>query len=158
MAKAIQRIERMPNSKQLLRDENLKETLDQLADNHESVMEGLRLLQLLQDRNILPLLNGALKERDEILNVLVPVLTKKENTEVIKNLLEMISVIRMLNVEGLKEGMSFVNAGLEEAKAGVEKDETTSVFDLLKSLKDPNVNKSVTFMMNFLKGMGKTLS
>jgi uncharacterized protein YjgD (DUF1641 family) len=157
MAKAIQRIERMPNQEQLERDKKLNETLDQVAVNHESVMEGLRLLQLLQDRNILPLLNGALKERDEILSVLVPVLTKKENTDVIKNLLEMISVIRMLDMKGLKEGMSFLNTGLEEAKEGIEKEDSTSILNLLKSLKDPNVNKSITFMMNFLKGMGKSL-
>lgn len=34
-------------------------------------------------------------------------------------------------------------------------DEKTSYFDLVRSLKDPEINKAVTILMQFLKGMGQ---
>ena len=53
--------------------------------------------------------------------------------------------------------MGSVAKGLEKAEQGLQTDSTTSVLDIMKALKDPDMNRAITFGLNLLKGVGEEL-
>lgn len=48
-----------------------------------------------------------------------------------------------------------INAGVEQATVEPDPEEKTGYFDLVRKLKDPEVNRSLTLPLRFLEGMGQ---
>ena len=66
-------------------------------------------------------------------------------------------VLTQLDPETTKKLMGSVAKGLEKAEQGLQADSTTSVLDIMKALKDPDMNRAITFGLNLLKGVGEGL-
>lgn len=61
----------------------------------------------------------------------------------------------MLDVKQLEPLILKVNAGVASAVEQKNSEEKTGYFDIIRSLKDPEINKSITLLFSFLKGMGQ---
>ncbi|WP_433744381.1 DUF1641 domain-containing protein [Falsibacillus pallidus] len=157
MAKATTNIQQMVMTEEEKRNNDLREVEDALLKNKTAIMESLDILGHMHDRGILSMLKGLLGQGDKVLDVLVHAVDKPENTNTIKNLLLMFGVLGTLDVKHLEPLLLKINAGIARVNSEVkDKDEKkTSYFELAKSLKDPEVNRTITMALNFLKGMGE---
>ena len=156
MAKPIKNIQRMPISDTAQKDQDLAEIQEALSEHKTAILETIDVLQGLHDRGILPLLNSLLKEGDKVLAIIVKELNKEQNSRVLENLVQLALLIGSLDLDRLKPITDGVNAGLQEAAA--QSDEQTSLLSLWKSLRDPEVQRAISILLNLLKGMGSVTS
>ncbi|MCA0991581.1 DUF1641 domain-containing protein [Bacillus hwajinpoensis] len=155
MAKAIKQIKRIQVSEEEKRANDLKEIEDALIENKDALLETLNVVGGMKERGILTLLNGMFGEGDRVLKVIVDLLNVPENTTALKNLMLLFGAAGKINVQDLEPLLLKVNAGIENVAEHSEGMEKTGYFDLLRALKDPEINRSLTILMTFLKGMGK---
>jgi uncharacterized protein YjgD (DUF1641 family) len=80
---------------------------------------------------------------------------KPENTNTLKNLLLLSGSLGMINVKQLEPFLLKLNSGVARVAEYKDTEEKTGYFDILRSLKDPEINKSITILLQFLKGMGQ---
>ena len=155
MAKPISTIERLVVSDETKRAQDLKDIEASLAEHKEAVLETINLLGNLHDRGILSLLNGLFSQGDEVFRIMVQELNKPNNSRVLQNSLGLAGILGSIDIDRLKMLTEKANNGLKEATETDAVEEQGNVFELLKVLKDPEVNRSMRLMVRFLKGMGK---
>ncbi|MCA0986887.1 DUF1641 domain-containing protein [Guptibacillus algicola] len=154
MAKAIKSIKKIELSEEERRAQDLKEIEDALIDNKEALLETLEVVGHMKDRGVISVLNGMFGEGDRVLKVLVDLLSTKENTMAIKNLLLLVGALGRINVKELEPLMERLNNGIENVSEHEEVHHKTGYLDLIKALKDPEINRSLSILLLFLKGMG----
>ncbi|MEK5523068.1 MULTISPECIES: DUF1641 domain-containing protein [Heyndrickxia] len=96
--------------------------------NHkEDLYDLVEIIKVLKEKNILPVITAILTKNDN-----------NDSTEIGKI------------TNGIKKG---VESSMESLNAGKE----LNTFQLMKLMKDPDINRAITFLLAFLKGMGKSL-
>ncbi|MBS2970216.1 DUF1641 domain-containing protein [Metabacillus sp. KIGAM252] len=155
MANATTKIKKLEISEEDQRKKDLREVEDALVSNKTAILESLQLMQHIQDRGILSLLNGLFGQGDKVLHVLVKALDKPENTNALKNMLLMLGVLGTINVQQLEPLLIKLNKGVERVAKKKDTDHKTGYLDVVRSLKDPEINRAVTLLLTFLKGVGE---
>jgi uncharacterized protein YjgD (DUF1641 family) len=155
MAKAITHIQRKTLSEEEKRKKDLMEVEDALIDNKEAILESLKVMRNMHDRGVLSLLSGLFGQGDKVLDILVRAADKPETSNTLKNLLLMAGTLGMINVKQLEPFLLKIDSGIARVAEAGDTQEKTSFFDLAKSLKDPEINRAVTLLLTFLKGMGQ---
>jgi uncharacterized protein YjgD (DUF1641 family) len=155
MAKAIKNIHKLTLSEEELRAQDLREVEDALITNKKAILQTLEILNHMQDKGLLSLMNGLFGQGDKVLNIAVKTIDKPENTNTLKNMLLLLGTLGLINVKQLEPFLLKVNSGIARVAEYKDTDERTGYFDLVRSLKDPEINKAITILMQFLKGMGQ---
>ncbi|TLS36870.1 DUF1641 domain-containing protein [Pseudalkalibacillus caeni] len=155
MAKAIKKIHKLELTEEEKKKKDLEEVEDALVKNKEAILESLEVINHMHERGITSLLNGMFGQGDKVLDIMVKAADKPENTNTIKNLLLMLGTLGMINVKQLEPILLKVDAGIANMSKEPDTDEKTGYFDLVRSLKDPEINRAITLILSFLKGMGQ---
>jgi uncharacterized protein YjgD (DUF1641 family) len=157
MAKAITNIERIQLTEEQKRKKDLEEIETALLNNKDAILETMDILKHLNQRGVLSLLSGLFSEGDKVLNVLVKAADKPEATNTIKNLLLMVGVLGTINVQQLEPLLIKLNSGIARVSkyTDSEDDDKLGYFDIVRSLKDPEINRALSLLFEFLKGMGE---
>lgn len=159
MAKAITNIQHIELSEEQRRRMDLEEIETALLDNKEAILKSLDIVRHMNDRGVLSLLSGLFSEGDKVLNVLVKAADKPEATNTLKNLLLMVGVLGTINVQQLEPLLLKLNSGIARvAEYKDNEDEKLGYFDIVRSLKDPEINNALSLLFEFLKGMGEDTS
>jgi uncharacterized protein YjgD (DUF1641 family) len=159
MAKAITKIQHIELSEEQRRKMDLEEIETALLDNKEAILQSLDIVRHMNDRGVLSLLSGLFSEGDKVLNVLVKAADKPEATNTLKNLLLMVGVLGTINVQQLEPLLLKLNSGIARvAEYKDNEDEKLGYFDIVRSLKDPEINNALSLLFEFLKGMGEDTS
>lgn len=159
MAKAITKIQHIELSEEQRRRMDLEEIETALLDNKEAILQSLDIVRHMNDRGVLSLLSGLFSEGDKVLNVLVKAADKPEATNTLKNLLLMVGVLGTINVQQLEPLLLKLNSGIARvAEYKDNEDEKLGYFDIVRSLKDPEINNALSLLFEFLKGMGEDTS
>lgn len=155
MAKAVRNIQRIEITEAEKRQMDLKEVEDALIHNKDAILESLQVIQHMHDRGVISLLNGLFGQGDKVLKILMGKADTPETANTLKNLLLMVGVLGTLDVKQLEPILLKLNAGIARVAEIKDHDEKIGYFDIFRSLKDPEVNRSITFLFEFLKGMGE---
>lgn len=155
MAKAIKNVQKQTITAEEKRSNDLREVEDALIQNKAAILQTLEIMNHMHDKGILPLLNGLFGQGDKVMDIAVKAMDKPENTNTLKNLLLLLGTLGMINVKQLEPFLLKIDSGIARVAEYKDTEEKTSYFDLVRSLKDPEVNKAVTILMQFLKGMGQ---
>ncbi|WP_409300992.1 DUF1641 domain-containing protein [Peribacillus sp. SCS-155] len=155
MAKAIKKIERIILSEEDKRKKDLLEVEAALLDNKEAILESLQIMKHMQERGVLSLLSGLFGQGDKVMDILVKAADKPEATNMLKNLLLMGGLLGTLNVRQLEPFILKLNSGIARVSEHKDQDEKVGYFDLVRSLKDPEINNALSFLLTFLRGMGQ---
>ncbi|MEH7118354.1 DUF1641 domain-containing protein [Neobacillus vireti] len=158
MAKAIKQIERLEQSEEDKRKEDLQQIEDSLLKNKQALLDTLDLVKHMHDRGVISFLSGLFAEGDKVLQILVKKADSKETANTLKNLLLMVGVLGTLNVKQLEPILLKLNAGIARVSESKNDDNEIGYFDIVRSLKDPEINRSIAFFFEFLKGMGSETS
>ncbi|MFE1244276.1 DUF1641 domain-containing protein [Fictibacillus sp. NPDC058756] len=155
MAKAIKKVYRLTVPEEEQRKNDLSEVEDALIKNKKAILQTLEIMNHMEEKGILSLLNGLFGQGDKVLDVAVKAMDKPENTNTMKNLLLLLGTLGMINVRQLEPFLLKIDAGIARVAEYKDTDEKTGYLDLVKSIKDPEVNRAITILMQFLKGMGQ---
>jgi uncharacterized protein YjgD (DUF1641 family) len=158
MAKATKQIQRIELSEEEKRKQDLQQIEDSLLKNKQALLDTLDLVKHMHDRGIISFLSGLFAEGDKVLQILIKKTDSKETANTVKNLLLMVGVLGTLNVKQLEPILLKLNAGIARVSEGKDNYDQIGYFDIVKSLKDPEINRSIVFFFEFLKGMGSETS
>jgi uncharacterized protein YjgD (DUF1641 family) len=156
VAKPITSIQSLPIDPIRQREDYKNELVDSLLERKESIELLIDLIEKLDERGILDLLNGLFGQGDKVMGVVMRELNKPGVSDTLDHLMNLVSMIGKLDTNKLVNLTEHINTGLKMAEEAIDGGKTTSVFDLVLALKDPDVNRAVTTLIAFLKGAGST--
>ena len=157
MAKPIHIIKRTELTEEQKKEQSLESLLTEVAQNKDSLVETLDLLQELHNSGILDGINSLVKTKEEVAKIAVGQMTREPVTNMINNAMAAGGVLTQMDPEMTKKLMGSVAKGLEKAEQGLQSNSTTGILDIMKALKDPDMNRAITFGLNLLKGIGEEL-
>lgn len=152
MAKAITDIQKSIPSDEEIQSENIAEILRVLSDNKEAVTNFLEIVKGAHEAGLFNILRGLLENKNEVAAVGMRLVNVAGIPTVMKNMIVAMQFLGKMDplkthmlLEGLGKGLDNVDA---------EGTNHTSVWGMTKALRDPDINASITVLLNFLKGMG----
>ncbi|HDB4401144.1 hypothetical protein AXE95_07520 [Staphylococcus aureus] len=148
------KIRRLEKSEEQIKLESLNEVTEAIAANKDSILKAIKLIKTLDDAKLLDALNGAIRGRQVIINKFAVELNKDIYTGLLSNMASMVFLLGELNVADLSDFLNKVNKGLHVANQASPNAKTT-IRSLLGVLKDDDMNRSLTYMLNMLKGMSR---
>jgi uncharacterized protein YjgD (DUF1641 family) len=154
VAKAIQQIERAPVVPEDKASQDKEALLAALLERREAIEKSIQFLQRADERGLLDMVTALVGQGDKVMGVVSRELNKSHNSAMLVHFVKLAEMIGELDIEKLQPLISKVNQGIEKADEIVSSGETTTLFDMLKALKDPEVNRAITALFGFLKGAG----
>lgn len=154
MAERIQKIKRIQYSEEQILKRDLDEVKQAVSENKTAILKGIGFLNTLESQGMLDMIDASLKQKEEILTNVVTEVNKEQYSSILDNAGNLLFLMGQLDVGAIEQFMGKINSGLEVANE-TQSDEKTSYTKMLRALKDPEVNRSVTTLLNFMKGMGK---
>lgn len=154
MANPIRNIKRMEVSDEEIQQQNLAEVLEAVSENKEAILKGIDLLATVDETGGLDIIDAFIKHREVALEKIINEMNKDKYASSIENISKLFIAMGSIQVDELQAIINKVNEGMKEAQT-VSEDENTSYMGILKALKDPEVNRSITMLLQFLRVMGK---
>ncbi|WP_413299924.1 DUF1641 domain-containing protein [Bacillus sp. 1P10SD] len=157
MAKPIKVIEKIELTEEQKKMQSLENLLSGVAENKDSLLETLSLIQELHDSGILDAFGSLLKAKEKAAKIAVGQLTREPVTNMINNAMAAGGMLTELDPETTGKLARSLTNGLKKAELGLKENSKIGVLDLMKALKDPDINRAIGFGFNLLKGMGEGL-
>jgi uncharacterized protein YjgD (DUF1641 family) len=155
MAKAIKHIDKKQPNAVEEQTEALGEILKLIAENREAITTSLEIIKELHTAGILDVVKGALRTREKIGVIAIEQMNQPEMHRTIRNGIYAMEFLGQLDPDKLKTLFNGISHGLE--KTADDHHEKIGMWGLLKAMRDPGVNASLTTMLNFLNGMGEEI-
>jgi uncharacterized protein YjgD (DUF1641 family) len=140
-----------------IQNEKLLELQLLLTKQEQAINKILEITGGLDDAGVLDAVKAMVKAKDEIAEIAVGQASREPVTNLINHVINASGMLTAIRPDVTEKLAASVKSGLNEAELNDGNNETIGVFDLIKSLKDPDVNRAVKFGLHFLKGMGKGL-
>ncbi|GEK30527.1 hypothetical protein KZO01_08360 [Kurthia zopfii] len=148
--------------KNVLTDEQITEqkldSLKQLvSENDSAVQQILKLVGELDSIGALEAANKMLEAKEEVANIALGQLTSKPVTNMINNMMGAAGALASLDPAVTEKLVGGLMSGVDEANKAVAENDKISTFQLVRMMKDPDVNRAMNFGIHFLKGLGSNL-
>lgn len=127
------------------------------SNDADGIIQALKVLQAMEDRGMLDILLALLQRGEGVLAHVVDVLAKPEVTSSLETLIKSVQALGKLNSVGLLKTLDGVTAGLDRVAEAAPPEQHLGVYDVLRRLKDPDVNAGLAFALDFLQGMGRAV-
>ncbi|WP_459502525.1 helical membrane plugin domain-containing protein [Bacillus sp. C1] len=157
MAKEITLIQKKVITEEEKRKELSEELLTQLAENREAVEETMQLLAGLQQAGILDAAISLLAAKEDVSKIAIEQLNREPVKNALNNMMEAGEALSSVDPEMTKQITSSLVTGLQFATDELNNGKKTKVMDFFKVLKDPDINRAITFGFSFLKAFGQGL-
>lgn len=157
MAKEITMIQKRIVTEEEKKQQLSDELLTQLAENREAVEETMKLLAGLQQAGILDAAISLLAAKEDVSKIAIEQLNREPVKNALNNMIGAGEALTSVDPEVTKQVTSSLVTGLQFATDELKKGKKTKVMDFFKVLKDPDVNRAITFGFSFLKAFGKEL-
>ncbi len=157
MAKPITKIAEPVLTEKEKQDQTIEDVMKNLAQNADGIKETIKLLQELHDSGILGVVNGLVEAKEKVAKIAVGQMLRPPVTNMVNNAMAAAGALTELNPEMTKKMIGGVTKGLEKAEEGLRLNKKVGLLDLIKVMKDPDVNRAMGFGINLLKGLGEGL-
>lgn len=154
MAERIKVIRKFQETKEYKIEQNLKDIQGRLSDHKIAIEKGIDILDALEEAQALDAFHAAIVQRKVITGNLVSELNKEQYEGVLGNLGQLLFLLGNVDLEEASTFIKKINNGMKVANRA-NSNKKTSMTDLLGALKDPEINQSVTMLLNFLRGMSR---
>ena len=132
------------------------ELLNELSNNREAVEETMQLLAQLQKAGILDAAISLLAAKEDVSKIAVEQLNREPVKNALNNMMGAGEALSSVDPEITKQITSSLVTGLQFATDELNSGKT-KVMDFFKVLKDPDINRAITFGFSFLKAFGQGL-
>jgi uncharacterized protein YjgD (DUF1641 family) len=157
MAQPITTVKKNIKTEEQIRHDKLAELQAALAEKDEALSKTLDIIGELHNMGALDAANAMLEAKEKIAAIALGQATREPVTNMINNLMGAAGVLTKMDPEMTTKLLDSVIAGVKQGENFVESEKKIGVFDLMKVLNDPDINRAIGFGLNFLKGMGQEL-
>ncbi|WP_190279422.1 DUF1641 domain-containing protein [Ornithinibacillus gellani] len=154
MAKPISTIRYQETPKEMIIEQNLQEIQAALSEHKSTVLQSIDMMAALEESGLLDIAEAMIKQRKAAMKNIITELNKPQYAGSLENISNIFFLLGALDMEMLQEFTEKINQGMIEA-LDTEVDEKTTFTGLIKTFRDPEVNRGITMLLQFLKGMGK---
>jgi uncharacterized protein YjgD (DUF1641 family) len=157
MARPITVVKKHESTEAERQAQALGELVNVIAKNGEALQETLKVIHLLHESGALEVIGGLIQAREKVVEIGVSQLSKPTMTRGVNNVMSAVGMLGELEPDTIKKVFEGIVNGMQHSAEKVRANEKTGLFDIMKAYKDPDVNKALTVMLGFLKGMGEKL-
>lgn len=158
MAKPITTIQKQTITEEEKREKTIEELKTSLTEKEEAVTELLSIIEELHKSGILEAANAMLKAKEDIVKIVIGQANRKPVTTAINHVIGMAQLLANLDPQLTDKLLESTASSIAEAyKQTKEKDKKIGIFDLLKAVNDPDINRAIRFILSSLKEFGKRL-
>lgn len=157
MAKPITKIDEPTFTEKEKQDQTLEKVLQDLSQNADGIKETIKLLQELHESGILGAINNLVEAKEKVAKIAVGQLLRPPVTNALNNAMAAAGALTELDPEVTQKLVGGLSKGLQKAEEGFRVNKKVSVFDLVKLMRDPDVNRVIRFSIDLLKGLGEGL-
>lgn len=157
MAKATTHIEREMPHPEVEQAQALTQLLGAVAANRESLLVFLDILQELNKLGLLEAVQAFLKNSRQISLIGLQQLNKPGAQHILKNGMIALQFLSKMEPSKLEMLLNSAASGVENASAGLADGKQLGMWGLAKSMRNPELNTSLNFLVHFLQGMGEQL-
>ena len=157
MARPITQLKKKELTPEEIRQQKLQELEALLAEQDQALNKLLEITGDLNDAGILDAVLAMVKAKEGIAEVVIHQATREPVTNLINNMMSAAGALTAIDPATTEKLASSVASGLKEAEADQKNDQKIGLFQMMKALRDPDINRSIKFGLSFLKGMGKGL-
>lgn len=157
MAAPITSIKRTERSELEIQQDKLAELQKKIAEQEESLQKIMEITGELHKIGALDALQAMLHSKEKITGIALDQVSREPVTNMLNNLMAGAGILTALDPATVQQLSKSVQKGLSEAEQANEEGQKTGVLQLMKAINDPDINRALTFGMNFLKGMGRGL-
>lgn len=156
MAKAITNIEKYIMDKEEEKQQSIHQILDVISDNRESITTFLDILNEIHELGILDIIQGVLKNRQEISVIALSQFDQPSIHHMMKTGMNAIQFLGKLEPDKLQDLLQGVERGIERLTE-TQNNQTHSLWEIGKAMRDPNVTFALSSMIRFMNGMGEAM-
>ncbi|MGO1058441.1 DUF1641 domain-containing protein [Planococcus sp. FY231025] len=157
MATPITRIHKKQLTPAELKLQRLFELETQVAEQQQALHKLLEITGELDKAGILDAVNAMVKARENLTEIAVHQAAREPVTTLINNVMNAAGALTSIDPGTTAKLAAGVQGGFHEAEKAQAARRKIGPLGLWKALRDPDVNRSIRFGLNFLKGMGKEL-
>jgi uncharacterized protein YjgD (DUF1641 family) len=157
MAARISAIRKRELTVEEQKQEMMNQLLGTLLNNADGLTQTVKLLQELHESGILPALQALLEAKEHVASIAMQQFLRPNVTNMINNAMAAAGALSSIDPETTKKLVSSLSTGLEKAQQGLDNNEKTSILKLMTVMKDPDINRALTFGLNLVKGLGQGL-
>jgi uncharacterized protein YjgD (DUF1641 family) len=157
MARPISAIHKQDLTLAQQKEQTTDQLINSLLENADGIKETAKLMQELHNSGILPALGALVKAKEQMALIGAEQLLRPPVTNMINNAMAAAGGLASADPETTKKLAAGLTNGLKKAEEGLANKQTTSVWELMTAIKDPDVNRALTFGLNLLKGLGQGL-
>ncbi|WP_160032439.1 DUF1641 domain-containing protein [Paenibacillus sp. An7] len=157
MASPITQINRQCPTEEELRELDLERLAEGAAKSNPGLLMFMDIIQEMYEAGYLEIVQGMVKNRENVMPHVFEFMKVSGMPVVLKNAVTGFQFLSMLEPHKVQRTMNAVSQGLNKALDTDKELEQKGFFDLLHMMKDPDVIRSATIMLNFLKSMGEQL-
>lgn len=158
MAEPITNIHR----KQLTEQEEVQLKWDNLkqrfSHNEASLNKVLDIIEELNEAGMLEAVEAMLLAKEDITKITLDQVSREPVTNLLNIIIGATSSLMATDPEKAKNVIDSAMKGLDSGHEFVETEQKVKLFDLMRMLNDPDINRAIGFGIHFLKGMGQQLS
>ncbi len=157
MARPITKIDEPILTEKEIQDQSLNNVLKDLSQNADGIKETIRLLQELHKSGILGAINNLVEAKEQVAKIAVGQMLRPPVTNALNNAMAAAGILTETDPETTKKLMGGLSKGLQKAEEGFRENKKVGVFDLIKLMRDPDVNRVIKYSLDLLKGVGEGL-
>ncbi|UNP77828.1 DUF1641 domain-containing protein [Bacillus nitratireducens] len=157
MAAPIQAIQKQELTEEEMKQQKLEDLKELLANNEDALNQMFNIVGELNDIGMLEAANSMLKAKEPIAKIVLGQVTREPVTNLINNMMGAAGALTELDPKLTKKLVGSVLTGMDEGNQHLQSNKKVGILDLMKVLKDPDINRAIGFGLHFLKGMGKGL-
>lgn len=157
MAEPITSIQWKQQTLEESQSEKIAELQSTVAKQQEALNKLVEITGELDDAGILDAVKASVQAKDDLTQIAVKQLSREPILNLLKHVLNTSEALSSIDAEKSKKLIEGFKSGLSEAELADGNGLEVGLFDLLRALNDPDINRAVKFGLNFLKGLGKSL-
>lgn len=157
MASPITNIQRPKLTKEEITDQKISNLKKQFADNEEALNKILDIVKELSDIGVLEATHSMLQAKEKIAKIALEQVSREPVTNLLNTIMGATGAMMSADPKETTKLIKSAMIGMGEGHQFLKEDKKIRVFDLMKSLKDPDINRAIGFGIHFLKGIGKEL-
>ncbi|MBG9916134.1 DUF1641 domain-containing protein [Bacillus sonorensis] len=157
MATPITAIQKESKSEEQIKLEKLDELKALLAENDEAVSKTMKLLGELNGLGVFDAADSMLQAKEDIAKIALSQLSREPVVNLLNSAIAAGGALSKSDPELTGKLIASLMAGAEQGQSFLKEDQKITIFQLLKAINDPDINRAVGFGLHFLKGMGKAL-
>ena len=158
MAKAIRQINKSIPTEEELQLQAISDIMKAIGENRDAILTSLDIFKNLHDLGVLQAVQGLLEQRVDVATIALKQINQPAMHNSIKNAFNAIKFIGSVKPEQLQLILQGLSHGLERSSENNQQHEQQSLWQMSKSLRDPDVKASLSTAMIFLQGMGEVFN